>query len=178
MTKPHLPGTGPSTDDHPIVINNKTNPLPAGKTTETDSEKWHYLKVNFIDDRGKPVTGYAYPVGENASTSFWDYVVLSAGNSGNGALKFKAVTLDDQGWQKWIIKDDVSNSDYHLSCKATGWLYRASVYDVRFRIVDGKLYCNYWSGPVGSVYRSFLVSSGQYTGMELPAFTCELELIQ
>lgn len=178
MTEQKIPlaGIGPSLDDQPLVTNNKPNPLPVGKALETDPDEWYHLRVSYVDDQGRAVTGYAYPVGRNATDSFWDYVILSAGNPSIRALKFKAVTLDDQGWQKWIIKDDDSNSGYHLSCKATGWLYRASAYDVRFRIVDGRLYCNYWSGPVGSTYRSFLVSSGQYMGMDLPAFTCELEL--
>lgn len=175
----NLVGVGPSPDDQPLSINKlHVNSLPAGITAEVDEDKWYHLKVKFVNDNGVEVSGYAYPVGVNASTSFWDYVILIAGNPGKGALKFKAITLDDEGWQKWIIKDDASNSDYHLSCKATGWLYRASAYDVRFRIVDNLLYCNYWNGPVGSTYRSFLVSAGQYAGMDLPPFNCELELVK
>ena len=172
-----LTGTGPSLDDQPFVPSDTPNPLPAGEAFHADPYKWYHLKVQYVDDNGKYVTGYAYPVGQNAAASFWDYVVLSAEiPAGASALKFKLVTLDDQGWQRWEIHDDACNSGYHLSCKATGWLYRASEYDVRFRIVDGKLYCSYWSGPVGSTYRSFLVSNGQYIGMDLPEFTCELEL--
>ncbi|MEI7869375.1 MAG: hypothetical protein WCI11_15915 [Candidatus Methylumidiphilus sp.] len=177
MTEPKLTlaGTGPSLDDQPLVTDSTPKPLPAGEALKNDPNKWYYLKVNFVDEYGKHVTGYAYPVGQNASTAFWEFVVLAAGTRGNGALKFK-VSLDDQGWQRWDIHDDDCNRGYHLSCKATGWLYRASEYDVKFRIVDSKLYCSYWNGPVGSTYRSFLVSAGQYAGMDLPAFTCELEL--
>lgn len=174
--KSQLSGVGPSPDDQPFKITGEPRALPAGNVVETNPNKWYYLKVHYVNDQGKAVTGYAYPVGANAAESFWDYVVLSAGGPGNSALKFNVSTSDNDGWQKWIIKDDASNSGYHLSCKATGWLYRATAYDVRFKIVDSKLYCNYWGGPVGSTYRSFLVSSGQYTGMDLPAFTCELEL--
>jgi hypothetical protein len=178
MTKPKLPpaGTGPSLDDQPFVPSDTPNPLPAGEPFKTDPDKWYFLKVDYVDDKGKSVTGYAYPIGQNPSTSFWDYVMLQAGPPEKNALKFKLVPLDDQGWQRWEIRDDAYNSNYHLSCKATGWLYRSPMYDVRFRIVGGKLYCSYWNGPVGSTYRSFLVSPGQYTGMSLPGFTCELEL--
>lgn len=173
-----IAGIGPSSNDQPFVTSGQPGQLPAGKALETAPEKWYYLKANFVDDHGKAVTGYAYPVGQNAATSFWDYVVLSAGGPGKSALKFKLDAPDSQGWQKWSIHDDDSNSNYHLSCKATGWLYRASEYDVKFRIIGGKLYCNYWKGAVGSTYRSFLVSSGQYTGMDLPEFACQLELVE
>ena len=166
---------GPSEDDAPFVPSGAPMPLPAGSAVATDPAVWYHLKATWTDDRGRTATGYAYPIGENASSSFWDYVCLFAGPARAGALRFKLSEPDDEGWSRWDIHDDAANDGYHLSCKATGWLYRASAYDVRFRIVDGHLYCNYWSGPVGSDYRSFLISAGQYAGMDLPPFTCELE---
>ena len=91
-------------------------------------------------------------------------------------LKFQLEKPDDQGWSRWNIRDNAYNDGYRLSCKATGWLYRASAYDVKFRVVDHKMYCNYrWDGPVGTEYRDLLVSAGQYLGMALPEFTCDLE---
>ena len=171
------PGGGPSPNDQPLVPSGNPNPLPAGAAIVTDPESWYRLKANYINDSGRSVTGYAYPVGQNAATSFWDYVVFSEGPAGSAALRFKLSAPDDQGWSTWDIHDDDWNAGYHLSCKATGWLYRASAYDVKFRIVDGKLYCSYWGGPAGSAYRSFLVSAGQYLGMGLQAFTCELEKV-
>ncbi len=87
--------------------------------------------------------GYAYPVGGNAATSFWDYVVFRK-DLGKSALQFQIEKPDSDGWSRWNIRDDDSNSGYHLSCKATGWLYRASAYDVKFRIDNSKLYCSCW----------------------------------
>jgi len=165
---------GPTADDKPLVASGPPNPLPAGTPLTTDANKWYRLKASYINDKGKAVTGYAYPVGTNASESFWDYVIFREGGPGAGALQFNLIPKDG-GWFYWKIRDTPANAGYHLDCKATGWLYRASAYNTWFRIVDGKLYCSYWKGPVGSTYRSFLVSSGQYLGMDLPAFTCELE---
>jgi hypothetical protein len=173
-----LYGIGPSEDDQPLVTTGKPLDLPTGITVDLDTTKWYYLKASYVDDYGKLVSGFAYPVGTNAADSFWDYVVFNKGGAGTAALKFKLETPDKDGWQQWTIHDDARNEGYHLSCKATGWLYRATGYDVKFRIVDRHLYCSYWGGPVGSTFRSFLVSSGQYLGMGLPAFTCELQLVE
>lgn len=166
----------PTVDDQPFVPSGSPNPLPAGKAFQSDPQKWYYLEAHYTNDNGDPVEGYASAVGQNAAESFWDYVIFNSGGSpGGSALEFQLEEPDDQGWSRWNIRDNAFNSGYRLSCKATGWLYRASAYDVKFRIVDHKLYCNYrWDGPVGSRYQSFLVSSGQYLGMDLPEFTCEL----
>lgn len=170
--------SGPGLDAQPFVPSNSggPNPLPAGEAFQADPDKWYYLKARYTDDDGNPAEGYAYPLGKNASESFWDNVVFSKGGPGNSALRFKLHTPDDQGWSRWDIHDDDYNDGYYLSCRATGWLYRATGYDVKFRIVSGKMYCNYrWNGPVGSEYRHILVSPGRYLGMDLPDFTCELE---
>lgn len=172
------PVAGPSADDRPFVPIGDPLDLPDGVVIDSDPTKWYRLKANYVDDHGKVVSGYAYPVGTNASDSFWDYIVMAAGPAAASALRFKVETPDDKGWSRWKIHDDSRNEGYHMSCKATGWLYRATGYDVRFKIVGEQLFCNYWSGPVGSEYRSFLVSSGNYLGMELPPLTaCELELV-
>ncbi len=164
----------PSADDKPIETSGKPNALPAGKVIKTDPNSWYYLKGTYVDDNGKAQTGYAYPVGQNAATSFWDYVVYQPGLY-QGALQFSPQPAEG-GWYFWKIKDDASNSGYHLDCKATGFLYRTNLYNTWWQIVDGKLYCSYWTAgvPVGSTYYSFLVSAGQYLAMGLPVSTVEL----
>jgi hypothetical protein len=167
---------GPSLDDKPLEFSGAPNRLPSGSALITDPNSWYRLRATYVNDSGKTVSGCAYPVGVNAATSFYDYVVFR--EASNGALQFKLSAPDKAGYSRWTIRDDDANSGYHLDCKATGWLHRASAYDTKFRIVDKKMYMNYrWSGPLGSEYRSFLVSSGQYLGANLPEFTCELELV-
>jgi hypothetical protein len=178
-TSPAKIGSGPSLDDKPFVPSGPPNPRPAGEVVKTNAVSLYRLKANWVEENGKAATGYAYPVGQNAATSFWDYVVFGAEPAGGAALQFYPGPPDGNGWCRWNIKDDDWNSGYHLDCKATGWLYRASLYDTKFQIVDGQLHCSYWGGPAGSEYHSFLVSSGRYLGMgNIPKFTCELELIQ
>jgi hypothetical protein len=80
-----------------------------------------------------------------------------------GACQFKLEDTDGRGWSKWLIKADV----YHPCLKATGWFYRASWYTSKFAIIDGKLYNDYWRGPAGSQYHSFLVSAGYYVGQDI-----------
>jgi hypothetical protein len=111
----------PSADDKPIVASDKPSLLPAGTIKETDPNSWYYLKVNYTDQNGYAQTGYAYPVANNASTSFWDYVIFVAGGPQEYALRFQPRPADG-GWQYWAIHDDVNNSNYHLDCKATGFL--------------------------------------------------------
>jgi hypothetical protein len=171
---------GPSLDDQPLVPSGQPNPLPSGELLKTDPTKWYLLKGHYTNDSGKPATSYAYPLGKNAATSFWDYVTLGYSPDGCDPLQFQLIpdNNDPSSWQFWKIRDNSCNAGYHLDCKATGWLYRASAYHTKFRIVDGKLYCSYWSGPAGSEFRSTLVPPGQYIGMGLPVFTCELEEVK
>jgi hypothetical protein len=166
----------PSETDQPLDTSGAAGAIPAGMVAKADPEAWYRLKVTYEDEDGTRKNGYLHPVGANAATSFWDYVMLGHGTSLCGALQFKLVP-DGDGWARWEIRDDDCNSGYHLECKATGWLYRASAYDTKFQIVDGKLYCSYWDGPVGSDYRYKLVPAGRYAGMDLPAFSCELEKV-
>jgi hypothetical protein len=172
------PPPDPSLDDKPLLRSGNPNPLPAGEVFIADPNSWYRLKANYINDKGKTVTGYANPRGENAAKGgwFWDYVIFSP--SSNGALRFK-LSQDKQGWSRWEIHDDAANSGYHLDCKATGWLYRASAYNTGFRVVDNKLYCNYWDGPVGSRHHRWgsLDEDHDYLGMDLPVFTCVLEKV-
>ncbi|MBB5055650.1 hypothetical protein HDF16_000319 [Granulicella aggregans] len=166
---------GPSIDDQPFIPTSAPLPRPAGEEQKTTAVAMYYLQAEWKDDKGNLVSGYTYPVGVNASTSFWDYVVFVKGGPGSNALKFYLGPPDKDGWSTWHIKDDDSNSSYHLDCKATGWLYRGDHYGTKFQIVDNHLHCSYWNGPAGSEYRSTLVSAGQYLGMDLPAFTCSLK---
>jgi len=168
----------PKMDDKPFVPSGGPDPLPAGEAFNADPTIVYRLKATWKKN-GKPVTGYAYSVGANPSDSFWDYVVFQEGSAAGKALKFYLSPPDEYGWCRWNIKDDDWNSGYHLDCKATGYLYRASLYDTKFRIVDRQLFCSYsstWGGaPVGSEYAFVLVSPGEYLGTGLPTFTCELE---
>ncbi|MGB9364510.1 MAG: hypothetical protein WCE79_00710 [Xanthobacteraceae bacterium] len=162
----------PSADDGPIVAGDKPNPLPAGKIIKTDPTKWYYLKVNYTDNKGNPAVDYACPVAKNAATSFWDYVVLGGGTA---RLRFQPQPAD-AGWYHWRIHDDDYNAGYHLDCKATGFPYRTNLYNTWWQIVDSRLYCSYWTTgvPCGSAYYSFFVPAGEYIGMGLTPFTCEL----
>jgi hypothetical protein len=170
-------GDGPSLDDKPLVPTSAPYGRPAGEAYNTAAVAVFRLKAQWKNEKGTLVEGYAYPIGQNAAESFWDYVVLSEGPAGGSALKFYLSPPDKDGWSRWNIQDDSWNSGYHLDCKATGWLYRASLYDTKFQIVNDQLFCSYWKGPAGSDYRSTFVSAGRYIGMGLPAFTCKLEAV-
>jgi hypothetical protein len=167
---------GPSLDDQPLVPTGAAFSRPAGEASVTPAVALYRLKAWWTNDKGKTVDGYAYPVGQNATQSFWDYVIFNEGPAGGSALQFYLGPPDKDGWARWNIRDDSANSGYHLDCKATGWLYRASLYDTKFQIINTQLHCSYWSGPAGSDYRSTLVSPGRYLGMGLSnVFTCSLE---
>jgi|GEM_PF-3995109 len=168
-------GEGPSLDDQPLIPTSVPQPRPSGEAFRTTAVTVYRLKAQWINEKGVTVEGYAYPLAQNAAESFWDYVVFNEGRAGASALKFYLSPPDKDGWSRWNIQDDAYNSGYHLDCKATGWLYRASLYDTKFQIVNNQLYCSYWKGPAGSEYRSAFVSAGRYLGMDLPAFTCTLE---
>jgi hypothetical protein len=171
---------GPSLDDQPLVPSGKPNEMPAGVLFKTEPNKWYLLKAHYTDKNGKPASGYAFPLGSSPPLSFWDYVVFGSSPDGCEPLQFQPVpdNNDPKAWEFWRIRDNKCNAGYHMDCKATGWLYRGSNYDTKFRIVDGKLYCSYWGGPAGSQFRAGLVPDGQYLGMGLPVFTCELEEVK
>ena len=139
-----------------------------GATPET----WYNLKVTYKDENGKLTPGLLGPVGTNASTSFWDYMRVDG-----AASKFKLHPTKD-GWAYWEINDG-----NWLSLKATGWAYRSlEANRVEWKIVDGKLYNNYWSAdwqkyPLGAERQRILVSDAYYAGVGLSSdkvFTCEL----
>jgi hypothetical protein len=171
----------PSKDDKSIAETvKKAGALPAGKVIQTDPTKWYYLKANYIDGQtGKPAVGYACSVGPNAGYSFWDYVMFYPGPAAPGGYFIRIQPRPaDAGWYFFAIHDDDRNAGYHLDCKATGFLYRTSSYNTWWQIVDGKLYCSYWTVGVaaGSAYYSAMVSPGNYVGMGFsPAATFEFE---
>lgn len=138
----------------------------------TPAETWYNVKVSYKDESGNSKTGYLGPIGSNASTSFWDYVRVDGGQS-----KFKLHPTQD-GWAYWEINDG-----NWLSLKATGWVYRSlEANRVEWKIVDGKLYNNYWSAdwqkyPLGAERQRILVPDAYYAAVGLSAnktFTCEL----
>lgn len=154
-----------SADDRPFAATGKPNPLPEGKVFKADPNTWYNLKVQFTDETGSPAVGYFAKIGDNPSTSFWDYICLGAG----AGCKFKVHQPDAIGWSNWEIDDG-----NWLSVKATGWVYRSSAYAIGWQIVGNNLYNSYWSGIVGYEHRRILVSEAYYVGMDLPPFTCEL----
>jgi hypothetical protein len=123
---------------------------------------WYNLRVTYKDEDGNTRTGYLGPVGQNAATSFWDYMRVDGGQS-----KFKLHQTED-GWAYWEIDDG-----NWLSLKATGWAYRSLESNrIEWKIVDGKLYNRYWasdwqSHPLGAARSSFLVSDAYYAGVDL-----------
>ncbi len=155
------PQRSPSEDDRPLVLEGEPLPLPAGTVAAADADSWYYLRARYLSESGQELVGYLCPLGPNATQSFWDYIVMRPDVA--GACQFKLEDTDDRGWSKWLIKEDGN----HLCLKATGWYYRASAYTARFAIIDGELHNDYWRGPAGAVYRSFLVSSGYYVGQDL-----------
>jgi hypothetical protein len=170
MTEPQSPSAAPSPDDQAFVPSSEPNPVPAGVAFKADPDKWYYLRITYQDDTGKTVTGRAYKIGPNPSTSFWDYMAVSQYDSEGAKFKLHQLHPYKDGWDKWEIDDG-----NWLSVKATGWIYRSSEYPLGWKIVDGKLYNTYWSGAAGCQHNRFFVSDAYYMGQGLlPEFTCEL----
>ena len=167
MSEPQASPAAPSPNDQPFVASGSPNPLPSGTVFKSDPNTWYNLKVTYTNDSGNTVVGYARSIGSNPSTSFWDYMEL-ADTTPAGAAKFKLHPRND-GWAEWEINDG-----NRLSVKRTGWVYRSSAYHTGWAVVDGKLYNDYWDGPVGYEHHRVLVSDAYYMGMEKPVFTCEL----
>lgn len=155
------PSRSPSENDQPFTPDGPPLPLPDGVVATADPATWYRLKADYLGESGENRVGYLSPLGPNATQSFWDYIVML--DNPDAACQFQLQDVDGRGWAKWLIKEDGN----HLCLKATGWYYRASAYTARFAVVGGKLYNDYWSGPAGAVYRSFLVSSGYYVGQDL-----------
>jgi len=157
----------PSVDDQPFVASSAARSLPEG-SQNIPAGKPFWLKVNFTNERGQPASGYAAKVGQNAAESFWDYMCIREGAPGGSAAKFQ-VDGETDGWPNWKIDDG-----NYLSVKATGWLYRSSAYPIGWVVANGQLMNTYWGGPVGFSYRSFLVSTAYYLGMDLPVVSVEV----
>jgi len=155
-------------NDGPFVASTAARALPEGAQV-IPAGKSFYLKINFTDEQGRPATGYAAKVGQNAAESFWDYMCIRSGPRGGSAAKFQ-VDGETDGWPNWKIDDG-----NYLSVKATGWLYRSSAYPIGWVVANGQLINTYWGGPTGYSYRSFLVSTAYYLGMGLPPITVEID---
>lgn len=160
----------PSPDDQAFVASGAPNPAPAGEAFEVDPEAWYNLRVMFVTKEGATVAGYASYVSRDFRMPFWDYMSLWPESVAEDISMFKLHPRSD-GWAHWEIDDG-----NYLSLKATGWVYRSSAYPLGWRISDGRLYNDYWNGPVGYRYESGggFAAEAYYMGMRLPEFTCEL----
>lgn len=165
-------------DHGPLRASGTPNPLPAGLAATADPNKWYYLRAGYAWESGQRAIGWfhsvdpRHPVG--SGRPYGDYVCLNEGKFMDSILQFRIEPPDECGYSRWVIRDDTA--DLHLDCKATGWLYVASLYNTRFRIVDRQMFMNYrWTNPLGQQRRTFMVSDAFYVGADLPPFECELE---
>ncbi len=92
--------SGPSADDAPFVPTGDAKTVPAG-AIGIPQKGWHRLKMTFTNDKGQSLTGFAYSVGQNASTSFWDYMAV---NKFQSTTKFK-FKKSKSGWDVLEIDD-------------------------------------------------------------------------
>ncbi len=129
-------------------------------------DKWYVLKVTYKDRNNVPQEGYMGASSHSSGQTDWDNMVIKGYTS-----KFKLHPRGD-GFDDWEIDDG-----YWLSMRATGWAYR-SYYAQRigWKIVDGKLYNNYWDPnkwqnyPAGSQWgEGLFTSKGYYVGVDLGA---------
>jgi len=141
------------------------------------------FKANYRTQEGATKVGYFAPV----ETKWWvtDYSeILMVSNS---LLFFNVHSADElgAGWQYWKTSDG-----FWLSLSYAGFLYRSdSTNRVAWKIVNGKLYNNYWKPdnwqdyPAGAkYYGGFIVNDfiieGYYVGVgyanELTLTNCEL----
>lgn len=157
----------PGANDKPFVPGDKPNQLP-GAAYKADAKTWYNLAVHYIDTKGNRASSFVYPLGNNPSTSFWDYMAFNSPD-GLKPAKFKIHPPKANGFSEWELEDG-----NYLCLKATGWVYRASVYRIGWAIFDNHLYNDSWGGPTGYKYDDVLVPSAYYMGMDLPSFTCEL----
>lgn len=165
-------------DHGPLPTSGAANPLPSGVAATADPNKWYYLRVGWEWTGVRRMLGWMHSVGTGREGDFgrpyWDYVCVDDFKDPERILQFRIEPPDESGYSRWVIRNE--KVDLHLDCKATGWLYVASLYNTRFRIVDRQLYMNYrWTNPLGVERRSFLVSDAFYVGADLPALECELE---
>lgn len=158
----------PAKDDSPFIPTGKPNQLPAGEAFKADPNVWYQLKVLYTDRNGKSASSFIYPLGKNPATSFWDYMAFNSPD-GLPPAKFKVHPPKDNGFSEWELDDG-----NYLCLKATGWVYRASLYRIGWAVLDGHLFNDYWGGPTGYQYDDVLVPKAYYIGMKLPVFICKL----
>jgi len=132
---------------------------------------WYKLKVTYKTTEGKLDSAYMGPIGEPSLPAYWDYMQIGGGSG----AKFR-LHPGQNGFEYWEM-----DNGYWLSIRYDGWLWETNMGDrVGWKIVNGQLFTDYsrWSdGPMGTVYRSALVTNAYYVGAELGAdahFTCEL----
>lgn len=167
--------TGPTADDQPFTPDGNKLPARANAAVIPD-DRWYNLKFDYHDRHGNHTSGYAYDIGTNPSTSFWDYI--SATPISGPMSKFKKVGTE--GNRMYLQMADGN----YLSCRAAPrlWLYRTNAwaYAVGWEIVDGKLYTDYHAGAVGAEYHTALVPTTYYLQVEgdHPMFNCEWVLAE
>lgn len=151
----------------PFVPSGEPRPFPAGKVFKVEADTWYNLQATYKDNDGNTVTELMYPVSTNAATTYWDYQTLGFSPMGAPPTKFKM--WGDSAPYQWLL----DNGDF-LSIKDSGWIYRSSAYPLKWQIVDGYLYNNYWQGQAGYEYEDGMEAGAYYMGMGLTPFTCEL----
>lgn len=148
--------------------------LPGGGLGSSPST-WYYLKVNYRNRDGGTSVGYLAPIGENATTAFYDYMKVTDYKA--YASKFKLHDAGN-GWKYWEVDDG-----NWLSLRFNGWAYRSTEGNrVGWKIVNNKLYTNYsrWQDyPMGAQWRDdlLLIPFAYYVGANLGddyVMTCEL----
>ncbi len=139
---------------------------------------WYNLKANYRTLDGATAVGYFRPVGNFPSDP--STIIMDHG----WHLEFDVHPANElgAGWQYWKTRDAK-----WLSLSYGGYLYRDedSTKRVAWKIVDGKLYNNYWNKdkwqdyPAGAKrYRVFFYEPGYYVGVgyadEFALTNCEL----
>jgi hypothetical protein len=141
---------------------------------------WYNLKANYRTEEGATAVGYFRPVNARGDTWYGSEIVMDIGYH----LELEVHPADElgDGWQYWKTR----NAQW-LSLSSSGFLYREADSTQRkaWKIVDGKLYNNYWNKdkwqdyPVGARYYSFFLPvPGYYAGVgfadEYALTNCEL----
>src|SRR5262245_20938212 len=93
----------PSQNDQPFAPSGDRRVVPAGAPFPAAPNTWYQLKVKYANKQGTPLESWAYPLGKNAATSFWDYMAFSSPD-GLPPAKFKIHQRAD-GWAEWEIDD-------------------------------------------------------------------------
>jgi hypothetical protein len=160
-------------DDQPPVPGSEPIVLPEGTRPKLDPNLWYRLKARYMDYNGNDQCGYLGPVGYDNGT--WaDYMIMVKNEA--HASQFKMEELDSDGWAVWRVKA----SNWCLCVKSSDYFYQASYYRIKFAVINGMLYNNYYNGAAGADYsQSVGVPAGYYVRLDLPVqqllTECELE---